>query len=59
MPHLIGFANEDYAPLEALGDARVRDAILAARERGVDIYALFPDGADHVHIDVRPKRTAH
>ena len=52
-PHIIRFRNEGYAPAEALGDIRVRSALDAARKRGVDVFALFPDGADHIHLDVR------
>jgi len=23
-------------------------------DTGVDVYALFPDGVNHVHLDVKP-----
>ncbi len=49
------FANESYAPEAALASARVRAALARARRRGVDVVALFPDAADHVHIDVRDR----
>jgi hypothetical protein len=52
-PHILRFRNEGYAPAEALQDGRVRNALTAARKRGVDVFALFPDGADHIHLDVR------
>ncbi|HZO90341.1 MAG TPA: hypothetical protein VFB38_18595 [Chthonomonadaceae bacterium] len=54
LPHILRFRNESYAPASALADTRLRKALEAARKRGVMIYALFPDAADHVHIDVRP-----
>ena len=47
------FANESYAPEEALGSGRLRAAIASAKKRGVEITALFPDAADHIHVDVR------
>ena len=47
------FANESYAPETALASGRVRAALARARRRGADVVALFPDAADHVHIDVR------
>ena len=47
------FANESYAPEAALASGRVRAALARARRRGADVVALFPDAADHVHIDVR------
>ena len=50
---VLRFQNEAYAPESALNDARLRNALEAARRRGADVIALFPDGADHVHIDVR------
>ena len=55
-PHFIKFRNEDYAPLEAVADTRVRQAIAQARKRGVILLGLFPDAADHIHVDVKPKR---
>ena len=50
---VLRFQNEAYAPESGLADGRLRRAIQAARERGVEIIALFPDGADHIHIDAR------
>ena len=50
---VLRFQNEAYAPESALNDSRLRNALEAARRRGADVIALFPDGADHVHIDVR------
>ena len=47
------FQNEAYAPEEDLTDVRLRKALEQARKRGVDIVAMFPDGADHIHVDVR------
>ena len=47
------FANESYAPEEALASSRVRAALAKAKKRGVNVVALFPDAADHIHIDVR------
>ncbi len=49
------FANESYAPEAALASGRVRAALERARRRGADVVALFPDAADHVHIDVRDR----
>jgi hypothetical protein len=51
-PVLLRFGNERYAPEEALGDERVKRALAHARRRGVDVWALFPDAADHIHVDV-------
>jgi hypothetical protein len=56
VPLLLRFRNEEYAPEEALGDPRVKRALAEARTRGVDVWALFPDAADHVHLDVRQPR---
>ncbi len=47
------FANEHYAAEQYLSDPRLRKALSDARQRGADVFALFPDGADHIHIDVR------
>ena len=47
------FQNEAYAPENALADLRLQRALQRARQRGVDVIALFPDGADHIHVDVR------
>ena len=53
MRTVLRFQNEAYAPETGLADARLRKALEQARRRGVDIVAMFPDGADHIHIDVR------
>ena len=53
MPNIVRYLNEGYAPEADLHDPRLRTALTAARNRGVDIVAMFPDGADHIHIDVR------
>lgn len=50
---VLRFQNEAYAPEDGLMDARLRRALQRARQRGVDVIALFPDGADHIHVDVR------
>ena len=50
---VLRYQNEAYAPEADLTDARLRKALEQARKRGVDIVALFPDGADHIHIDAR------
>lgn len=50
----VQFAPGHYAAESALGDARLREALQSARARGADVFALFPDGTDHVHIDVKP-----
>lgn len=47
------FRNEEYAPETALADPRLKKALTAARGRGVNVIALFPDGPDHLHVDVR------
>ena len=52
-PHIVRFRNESYAPEEALGDARLKRALLAARKRGIEVIALFPDAPDHIHVDVK------
>ncbi len=48
------FANEHYADEQYINDPRITKALLEARRHGVDVYALFPDGVNHVHIDVKP-----
>ena len=53
---IVRFQNEAYAPVEALADSRLRDAIKQAARRGIKIVGLFPDGADHIHLDVKPNR---
>lgn len=53
VPGIARFRNEEYADAGDLGDPRLQRALEAASRRGVEIVALFPDGADHVHIDVR------
>lgn len=50
---VLRFQNEAYAPESDLTDTRLRKALEQARKRGVDIVAMFPDGADHIHVDVR------
>ena len=50
---ILRFQNEAYAPESDLTDTRLRKGLEQARKRGVDIVAMFPDGADHIHIDVR------
>lgn len=50
---VLRFQNESYAAECDLNDARLREALAAARKRGADVIALFPDGLDHLHIDVR------
>ncbi len=52
-PEIISYRNEAYAPIDKLLDRRLQREIAAARLRGVEIVAVFPDGADHIHIDVR------
>lgn len=47
------FQNESYAAEADLNDVRLREALAAARKRGADVIALFPDGLDHLHVDVR------
>jgi hypothetical protein len=47
------FANERYADEQYVNDSRVRMALFEARQRGVDVFALFPDGVNHIHIDVK------
>ena len=47
------FSNEHYAAEEYLNDPRIRKALVEARRRGVDVFALFPDGENHIHVDVR------
>ena len=53
---IVRYQNEAYAPVEALSDGRLRDAIKRAAKRGVAIIGLFPDGADHIHLDVKSRR---
>lgn len=55
VPAILRFRNEAYAPAEDLQDPRLRHAIQQAARRGASISALFPDAADHIHIDVRPR----
>lgn len=52
-PRILKFKNECYASPDELGDARLKAAIEAAARRGVNIVAMFPDGSDHIHVDVR------
>ena len=47
------FANERYAQEQFIADPRIRAALSAARLRGVDVYAVFPDGVNHIHVDVK------
>jgi hypothetical protein len=47
------YQNESYVPLSELRDHRLIAAIDAAAQRGVEIIAAFPDGTDHIHIDVQ------
>jgi hypothetical protein len=56
VPAIARFRNEDYADPEDLADRRLQQALLAAQRRGVEIVALFPDGADHIHVDVRQSK---
>jgi hypothetical protein len=48
------FANEHYAQEQYINDVRLRKALTDARRRGADVFALFPDGVNHVHVDVKP-----
>ncbi len=50
---VLRYQNEAYAPEADLTDVRLRKALEQARKRGVDVVAMFPDGADHIHVDVR------
>jgi len=52
----IRWALHSYAPLEDVGNRRVRSAIEAAIVRGANIHSLFPDGVNHIHLDVREER---
>ncbi len=54
-PIILRYRNESYAPEADLADVRLKKALERARQRGADVTALFPDGADHIHIDVRAK----
>ena len=54
-PRIVRFKNENYAPVSALADIRLRRAVAQAAKRGVFLVAVFPDGADHVHLDVKEK----
>jgi hypothetical protein len=58
VPQIKRWENERGAPLSEIGDMRVRLAIKAALGRGANIYSLFPDALDHLHLDVRPIRSA-
>lgn len=51
-PEIIRWQNERGAPLSEVGSARVRRALQDAQRRGAAIHALFPDAADHLHLDV-------
>ena len=48
------FANEHYAAEQYINDSRLRKGLADARSSGVDVYAVFPDGVNHVHVDVKP-----
>ncbi len=52
---VLRFANCHYAPLEDVTSTRVRDAIQAAIGRGANVHSLFPDGLNHLHLDVKPE----
>lgn len=56
VPQIARFANERYADESGLNDQRLREALTAARKRGVDVIAMFPDGRSHLHVDVREFR---
>ena len=47
------FANSHYVDEQYLNDPRLKTAFEEARRRGVDVFALFPDGVNHIHVDVR------
>lgn len=47
------FANEHYALEQYLNDVRLKKALADARRRGVDVFAVFPDGVNHIHVDVK------
>jgi hypothetical protein len=53
-PWVARWENERGAPLVDIGDRRVRLAIRDALARRTNIYSVFPDALDHLHLDVRP-----
>jgi hypothetical protein len=53
-PWVIRWENERGALIDEIGDRRVRLAVKKAVARKANIYSLFPDALDHLHIDVRP-----
>lgn len=57
-PWILRWENERGAPIEEIGDRRVRLAIRRAVTRGANPYSLFPDALDHLHVDVRPLRSS-
>ena len=51
-PEILTWENEYAAPLSDVQNARVRQAIQQARRRGANLWMIFPDAADHIHLDV-------
>jgi hypothetical protein len=51
---ILDWADRRYAPIRFLQSHRVRAAIESAKARGANIHSLFPDGTDHIHLDVKP-----
>ena len=54
-PIILRWANARYASLSDIQSDRVRAAIESAELRGANIHSLFPDGTNHLHLDVKPK----
>src|SRR5688500_1431837 len=54
-PIILRWANARYAPLADIQSGRVRAAIESAIIRGANIHSLFPDGTNHLHLDLKPR----
>jgi hypothetical protein len=57
-PEVVRWANEQSAPRSDLGDARLRRALRVVARQGVVVILMFPDAADHLHIDAVPDKVA-
>jgi len=57
-PEVMRWANEHSAPRSDLGDPRLRKALAQSARNGVEIVMVFPDAADHLHLDVLPAKAS-
>lgn len=52
---VLRWEKQRYAPLADVGSRQVRSSIEQAIARGANVHSLFPDGPDHLHLDVKPR----